>query len=236
MLKTLEEAYRVPVDVEFAWNRGRLHILQCRPLGTSDAAERHTVPAGVPAADRVFSARRWVNDGRLPDVRYLVLIDPRDYARIDSAEERHEVARAVGRLNEALADRPFVLLGPGRWGSRDLRLGVPVTFAEICHAGALVEIARRREGYVPEPSFGTHFFQELVEAGILYLPLYPDDPDVTFNEEILLGSENALARILPSEAHLAPVVRVIDVERSFPGRRLDLVLDGEAQDALCFLR
>jgi hypothetical protein len=177
-----------------------------------------------------------VNNGYLKGIGYVVLVDPRDYAAIGTPERRHEVARCVARLNEALAGQVYVLLGPGRWGSQDLRLGVRVAFADICHARALVEIARRREGYVPEPSFGTHFFQELVEGGILYLPLYPDDPDVVWNESFLRGSANSLSDVLPGEAGLADVVRVIDVARVRPGRTLELTMDGEAQDALCFLR
>ena len=61
--------------------------------------------------------------------------------------------------------------------------GVQVTYADINNTAALIEIARQRSSYVPELSFGTHFFQDLVEANIRYLPLYPDDRDVLFNEK-----------------------------------------------------
>ncbi len=97
-----------------------------------------------------------------------------------------EVARAVGRLNRILPKRGFALIGPGRWGSRgDIRLGVPVTYADISNAAVLIEIARQRGGYVPDLSFGTHFFQDLVESSIRYLPLYPDDPETIFAAPLL---------------------------------------------------
>ena len=198
ILTTLEEAYRVPVDFEFAVNAGKLHVLQCRPLGNLDAGARHLLP------ERRVGGRPGVQHEPLGQQRpasriidYVVLIDPRDYARIESVNRRLEVGRVVGRVNDALADKVFMLMGPGRWGSQDLRLGVRVAFADIGHARVLVEIAREREGYVPEPSFGTHFFQELIEAAIHYLPLYPDDKDSVYNEKWLNEGPNALAEIVP---------------------------------------
>ena len=128
-------------------------------------------------------------------------------------------------------------MGPGRWGTQDLRLGVRVGFADISNASALIEIARSSEGVVPEPSFGTHFFQELVEAHITYLPLYPDDPGVVFNDRILRESPNALTELIGEDARdFEPVIRVIDVPKLTDGRTLDLVMDGEVQEALCYVR
>jgi hypothetical protein len=233
ILRMLEAAYETPVDVEFAADGEKLHVVQCRPLGAETAQAWTPVPADVPPEDRVFAARRYVNNGRVEGIEYLVLNDPRDYVPL-SREERHAVARAVGEVNDALQGRRFLLMGPGRWGSQDIRLGIQVTFADICNASALIEIARASEGYAPEPSFGTHFFQDLIEASILYLPLYPEEE--TFNERILLGSENALARLRPRQAPLEKVVRVIDVARSCPGRTMHLAMDGEAQQALCYLK
>lgn len=236
ILETLEEAYRVPVDFEFAVNGGKLHVLQCRPLGNLDEGARHPVPDDVSVVDQVFSTSRWVSNGLVENIDYVVLIDPRDYAGIESVNRRLEVGRAVGRVNDALASHTFMLMGPGRWGTQDLRLGIRVAFADIGNARVLVEIAREREGYVPEPSFGTHFFQELIEADIRYLPLYPDDPGAVFNEDWLRGGPNALAEIAPECAELADVVRVIDVKQMAPGRTLQLVMDGERQEALCYVR
>ena len=150
-------------------------------------------------------------------------------------QRRVDVARIVGRINDVLQGSSFILMGPGRWGSRDLRLGIPVDFADLCHARGLIEIAREHEGYLPEPSFGTHFFQEMVEADILYLPLYPDEKGVVFNETFLHESRNALTDLLPEAGAHVDTVRVIDVAKEAPGRRLRLVMDGEMQDALCFL-
>ncbi|MFI5402835.1 MAG: PEP/pyruvate-binding domain-containing protein [Planctomycetota bacterium] len=230
ILKTLEVAYETPVDVEFAADDDKLYVVQCRPLGGDTARASTPVPPNIPPENQLFSARRYVNNGLLDGIEYVVLIDPRDYGPL-SKDERHAVARAVGEVNDALHGKPFLLMGPGRWGSQDIRLGVQVTFADLCNAGALIEIARPSEGFAPEPSFGTHFFQDLIEASILYLPLYPDE--AVFNEKILLGGENALPRLVRKPAK---GVRVIDVKASFPGRSLHLAMDGEAQQALCYLK
>jgi len=229
ILKTLEDAYETPVDVEFAADDD-IYVVQCRPLGGDTARASTPVPPNIPVEDQVFSARRYVNNGRLEGIEYVVLIDPRDYGPL-SKGERQAVARAVADVNDALEGKRFLLMGPGRWGSQDIRLGIQVTFADICNASALLEIARASEGFAPEPSFGTHFFQDLIEASILYLPLYPEE-DV-FNEKILLGSENVLPRLGGTSAK---GVRVIDVRASFPGRSLHLAMDGEAQQALCYLK
>ena len=113
-----------------------------------------------------------------------------------------------------------------RWGSRgDIKLGVPVGYSDISNTAALVEVARKKANYVPEPSFGTHFFQDLVESNIKYIPLYPDDPGTVFNEIILLGTSNILADILPEFAYLDKVIRVIDVANSFDGKALHINID-----------
>jgi hypothetical protein len=146
------------------------------------------------------------------------------------------VARAVGAVNKALPKKKFLLMGPGRWGSRgDIRLGVPVTYADICHTSILVEIARKKGSYLPDVSFGTHFFNDLVESGINYLPLYPDDPEVVWNEDFLQGAANCLAEVTPEYADMEGVVRVIRVADAANGRLLQIVMDAEADKALAFL-
>ena len=86
-----------------------------------------------------------------------------------------------------------------------------VTYADISNTAMLIEIARRKGDYVPDLSFGTHFFQDLVESRIRYLPLYPDDRDIAFNELFLRSADNLLPTMLPEFAHLSDTVRVIDV-------------------------
>jgi hypothetical protein len=111
---------------------------------------------------------------------------------------------------------------------------VNVTYSDINNTAMLVEVARQKRDYVPEPSFGTHLFQDLVEASIRYLPLYPDEPGSVFNEDFLLGAENALTKILPGSEALANVIHVIDVTGG-TGTTLQVLMNGESGEAVAML-
>jgi hypothetical protein len=112
---------------------------------------------------------------------------------------------------------------------------VPVTYSDISNTAVLIEIARRKGGYLPDLSFGTHFFQDLVESAIRYLPLYPDEPDVVFKEEFFSDSPNALTDFAPELGRLAQVVRVIDVPRLTGGLTVRILMNGETEEAVGFL-
>jgi hypothetical protein len=236
LLKLLQEKLGSPVDVEFASDGKDLYLLQCRPQSFADESQAAVLPTDVPPERVVFSANRFVSNGRVPDVTHVVYVDPESYASIPSLETLREVGHAVGRLNKLLPRRQFILMGPGRWGSRgDIKLGVAVTYSEINNAAVLIEIARRKGSYVPDLSFGTHFFQDLVEAQIRYLPLFPDDPGVDFNERFLLDSPNILASLVPEAAHLSKTVRVIDVPGATGGLVLKVRMNADLDRAVAIL-
>jgi hypothetical protein len=236
ILDLLEEGLEEPVDVEFAHDGECLHVLQCRALSLASSANHIPIPSGIPESAIIFSANRFVQMAQAKNLEWVVLIDPRDYEKLPSREAMLRVAKAVGALNRKLPARRFILMGPGRWGSRgDISLGVPVTYADICHTAMLLEVARKKGAYVPDVSFGTHFFQDLVEAEITYLPLYPDEDNTIWNEAFLNNSPNALGEIVPQFADLEGVVKVIDVLKAGDGRYLHVIMDGEADRALAFL-
>jgi pyruvate,water dikinase len=228
LLQLLREKMKTPVDIEFASDGRDLYLLQCRPQGETLGAAPAPIPPDLPRDRVLFSAHRYVSNGHVRDISHVVYVDPDAYASLEPDRIR-EVGRAVGRLNRLLPKRQFVLMGPGRWGSRgDIHLGVPVTYADISNAAMLIEIARRKGGYVPDLSFGTHFFQDLVESSIRYLPLYPDDPEVAFNASFFTRSANALRDLLPEFEPLADVLRVIDVPRTTGGQILRVLMNDAA--------
>jgi hypothetical protein len=142
----------------------------------------------------------------------------------------------VGRLNKLLPRRRFILIGPGRWGSRgDIKLGVKVSYSDISNTAALVEIARQIENYLPDLSFGTHFFQDLVEAEIRYLPLYPDEKGTIFQENFFRKSPNILPHILPDFADLADTLKVIDVPAASGGLVLRILMNADLDEAVGIL-
>jgi hypothetical protein len=236
LLKLLSDAFGTPVDLEFAVDSRGLSLLQCRPQSYGPETTPPPLPRDVPSERILFSANRHVPNGRLSNLTHVVFVDPDAYARIATLEELRRVGRAVARLNQLLPKRRFALIGPGRWGSRgDIRLGVSVTYADVNNTALLVEVARARGGYAPDPSFGTHFFQDLVEADIRYLPLYPDSEGVVFNWSFFKASTNVLAELLPEHADLAEVLFVIDVPRASGGQVLEVLMNAELDEAVGIL-
>ena len=233
LLSLLRESLGTPVDIEFAYDGQNFYILQCRPQSWGEESTPAPIPRDIPPERVVFTANRYVSNGRVPDLTHLVYVDPEAYGAVGSADDMREVGRIVGRLNKLLPRRQFALMGPGRWGSRgDIRLGVPVTYADINNTAVLVEMARKKGNYVPDLSFGTHFFQDLVEASIRYLPLYPDDPGVRFHEAFLRRSANILEALLPDAGRFAEVIRVIDVPGVTEGLVLRILMNAELQEAV----
>jgi pyruvate, water dikinase len=236
ILQILQNALGSPVDVEFAHDGRHFYILQCRPQTGGGDEQRMPIPLSIPAHRKLFSAEKYVTNAQIAGIRYVVYIDPQDYGRLSSMSDMVSVGEAVSRLNGLLPRRAFILMGPGRWGSRgDITLGVRVTYADISNTAMLVEVARKKGSYVPDLSFGTHFFQDLVEARIRYLALYPDETDIVFNEEFFRQSPNLLGELLPDYAFLGDVVRVIDVPAVSDGCELQVIMDGDKEEALGFL-
>jgi hypothetical protein len=236
MLTVLEEAFGSPVDIEFAHDGQHLHLLQCRTQSSSEDCGPSSIPRDLPPERVLFTARRFVSNGRVPDLTHIVYVDPERYAALPTADRLKSVGRAVGQVNKLLPAKRFILLGPGRWGSRgDIKLGVPVNYSDISNAAMLVEIARRRGQFTPDLSFGTHFFQDLVEAKIRYLPLYPDEAGIRFHEEFLRGAPSVLLDLLPSAGPIADTLRVIDVPAVASGRVLRVLLNADLDEAIGFL-
>jgi hypothetical protein len=119
------------------------------------------------------------------------------------------------------------MIGPGRWGSSNIDLGVPISYADIYNSSALIELAYSHKGITPEPSYGTHFFQDLVESQIYPLAVYPDLPGDLLNEEFFNHAKNQLAALLPEAADYADCLKVIDVAGERPNASLEISMDGE---------
>ena len=235
ILELLEREIGSPVDIEFASDGRDLYLLQCRPQSSGGAAPPAVIPHDVPQERILFSARRFVSNGTVPNITHVVYVDPEQYSRLPTLDALRAVGRAVGKLNKILPKHQFILMGPGRWGSRgDIKLGVNVTYADINNTAALIEIARKKGNYLPDLSFGTHFFQDLVEAPIRYLPLYPDDEGIVFNEGFLRLAPSLLVDLLPEFVDLADTIRVIDVPRVSDGMILRLLMNAGKEEALAF--
>lgn len=242
-LMRLEQAYDRPVDVEFTVEiitntstpEYKLSILQCRPLSQREIDVRVQIPANLPEEDILFNSSVLVPDGRAEEIRFIIFVDPYEYRQIPTITQKAEIGRAIGRINEALAKSRFVIMGPGRWGSSNLDLGVRVSYADIYNTKALIEISVASEQGVPALSYGTHFYQDLVESGIYSLPLHLEDKRSIFNWKFFKNAENRLVYYSPQDAELAPYLKVIDIELESDGRRLAILMDGTQDEAVGFL-
>ena len=158
------------------------------------------------------------------------------YAAVPSYEAKHQIARTIGRLNKKLEGYRFILVGPGRWGSSNIDLGVRVTYADIYNTSMLIEVAFAGPDGTPEVSYGTHFFQDLVEANIYPLPLYPDEAGTVFDRSFFRNTASRLADLLPDERALQNTVRVIHVPSVTGGRLLEVVMNSEEEKAIGYVR
>lgn len=236
VINLLENTLDTPVDIEFAHDGKNFYLLQCRPQSYSEYRAPAPIPKDTHEEKIIFSANRYISNGRVQDITHIVYVDPQKYSELPDKESLVKVGRTVGALNKLLPKRQFILMGPGRWGSRgDIKLGVNVTYSDINNTAVLIEIARKKGKYMPDLSFGTHFFQDLVEARIRYLPLYPDDKDIIFNERFLMRSTNILPDVIPEFASLADTVRLIDIPEVTGGQVLQILMNAELNEALGIL-
>jgi len=236
ILDRLQDSYQHPIDIEFAHDGKDFYLLQCRSQSAREESQPVAIPAYIPPENLLFSANRYISNGMVTDLRYIVYVNPQKYGDLADYQTLLSVGRAVGKLNKLLPRRKFVLMGPGRWGSRgDIKLGVSVTYSEINNTALLIEIAKKHKDYVPDLSFGTHFFQDLVESNIRYLPLYPDDEGNFFNESFFLNSANKFADFLPDSGQLAEVIQVIDLADLKGRQNLTVIMNAENEKAVGML-
>ena len=236
LLAILERAYDYPVDIEFTGtyaSDGRLYLnlIQCRPLQTRGIqSKRVEIRQGNDAQTLFRSIGSFMGGSIVQPIARVIAVDPQGFMGL-ILSDKYELARIIGRLNRLIKARdqlPSLLIGPGRWGTSTPRLGVPVRFAEINAMTAIAEVAFSAGGLQPELSFGTHFFQDLVETGIFYVALNPDKQGCTLNAAMLASLPNRLADLLPDDARFAEVLRVVDLPPGF-----QLLADIMSQQVVC---
>jgi hypothetical protein len=238
ILKALENAYSYPVDIEFTANfiedgNTMINLLQCRPLQTRGRQARVEMPSSVDPARVLFQTEGCSMGGSIAQgIRRVVYIDPEGYARL-SLSQKYDVARLIGRLNNLTRHKDSdatILFGPGRWGTSTPSLGVPVGFHEISNAAVLVEMAHEGSSMMPELSFGTHFFQDLVETDIFYVALFPNRENVVLNSDLLMQMPNMLSELRPEAGKYESVVHVYEMDRE----KLQIFGDLVSRKVLCY--
>lgn len=213
LLSVMEDAMRLPVDIELTYESSTdsLTMVQLRPLSIFEDLGRREIPKDIPEEDILLKGNRMVANGSLEGISTLVFVDPDIYGK---SPDFYEVARAVGNANAVLEGERYILVGPGRWGSANPTLGVPIQYNEISNSGCLVEVGIPSQGLTPELSFGTHFFLDLDVDNIHYLPVFDGTEGDIFNREWFAKT--------PYEMGSHPCVRI------YRGK-FDVYLDGEEE-------
>ena len=235
ILKKLQNAYGRPVDVEFAWDNNKFYLLQCRTLATSKFSGKVHIPGDILDDQTIFKNNRVVTSGIFSNIEYVVYICPKEYSKIATYDEKLKVGKAVSILNRHLTGKRFALFGPGRWGSNDINLGVKVGYEDINQTLILGEIAFDKDGDTPEVSYGTHFFNDLVEAEIAPIAIFPDYEESCFNEAFFKESDNILQSITGDFDSVKDAVHVIHVPSSQNGKFLHIYQDSQDQKGIGFL-
>jgi hypothetical protein len=173
--------------------------------------------------------------GRVSEIRYVLFVPPEGYFSLPTPAARAELGQTIGRLNAALEDEIFICLGPGRWGTTNPDLGVRIGYGDIYNTKALIELTGQGIGDAPDASFGTHFFQDLVESNIYPLAVYLDDEDVIFNREFFYQTPNQLEDFLPNLTETDKSVRLIKVGLFRRNHHIELVMDDEQGRSVAYL-
>jgi hypothetical protein len=244
VLQLLETHYKSPVDTEFALEiinpedrpEVQITLLQCRPQSHMQDGVEVQIPSDLEDEDIIFSTQTMVPQGAVQNIRYVLFVPSEKYFSLVSQTERTLLERSIGQLNSALKDETFIAVGPGRWGTSTPDLGVHVTYSDIYNSHALVELAGETIGASPEPSFGTHFFQDLMEADIYPLGVFLDDDNTIFKREFFYSTPNRLDEFVSVDnSRVSAALRLIAVHDYRPNHHLDLIMDAQKSYAVAFL-
>ncbi|WP_297827185.1 PEP/pyruvate-binding domain-containing protein [uncultured Methanobrevibacter sp.] len=237
LLKTLEDAYDYPVDIEYTVNIGEngsfvVNLLQCRPLQISTTKEIIEIPED---AGETYFHIKCASMGRSRKEKFetLVYVDSHKYYEYPYAK-KSLIARIIGEINAYCknSERTSMLIVPGRIGTSSPELGIPVVFAEISQFKAILEESYSKVGYVPELSYGSHMFQDLVEADIYYGAIFENDKCLAFNKDLIKEYSNKLFEINPElDDEIYDMIHVVDFEDA----NLEFYHDMVNDESKCFL-
>ena len=176
LVKIIKELLRVggtgmgsPVEIEFASTtnekgKPEFYILQIRPLaGLKEKKQIKIKQADIDAS--FIHTNKALGNGALEGIRDILFIPPDKFDNTRTLD----IAQEIGQMNKELEGSPYLLVGPGRWGTRDHSLGIPVEWEHISNARAMVEASL--EDFRIDPSHGTHFFHNITSLGIMYFSI-----------------------------------------------------------------
>lgn len=240
----LETHYGSPVDTEFTVEvlnpdeqpDVQITLLQCRPQSHIHETVDVQIPNNLEKENIIFSSQTMVPQGAVKDIQYVLFVPSEGYFRLETQAERTQLERVIGQLNSLLKDNTYIAVGPGRWGTSTPDLGVHVAYGDIYNARALVELAGEEVGASPEPSFGTHFFQDLMEANIYPLGVFLDEEGTIFKKDFFYGTRNRLTEFIDVEnPRVVAALKLIAVTDYRLNASISLIMDANKSRAVAFL-
>ncbi len=244
MLSVLEKAYHQPVDVEFTLSITEsqigkpeicISLVQCRPQAQLMTSAQVHIPKKLEEKDIIFESHFVVPQGVIENVSYIIYAEHQAYFSLPTNIDRSNLARAIGKLNKKLEGETFICVGPGRWGSSNADLGVPIAYGDIYNAKALVELSGEDIGMPPEPSLGTHFFQDLMESQIFPLAIPMDQPENFINDQFFRETPNCIADYLELEPALKNALRLIRVSDYRTNSVMRILMNDDEGRAVAYL-
>ena len=217
MLRCIQDEYDYPVDTEFTINISdngdySIDLLQCRPLQVQKTSSGTVIPEGI-KEENILLENKGSSMGmsKANELDIVAYVDPVKYYNMPY-NDKPAVARLIGKLNWHFRDqgKHMMLIVPGRVGTTSPELGVPTSFADISAFEIICETEESRAGYNPELSYGSHIFQDLVEAEILYTAVFNNPKTIHFEPARLESSPDVISTFTDDDA-LAGIVHVFDV-------------------------
>jgi hypothetical protein len=217
MLRCIQDEYKYPVDTEFTINISEngeysIDLLQCRPLQVQTEASGTVIPPDIPS-ESIFleSVGASMGMSKATELDIIVYVDPVKYYNMPY-KDKNLVAKLIGRINWHFRDlgKHMMLIVPGRVGTTSPELGVPTAFSDISAYEIICETEETKAGYNPELSYGSHIFQDLVEAEILYTAIFNNEKTLHFHPDRLASSPDIVSEFEQNPA-LTDIVRVYDV-------------------------
>ena len=218
ILCLLQKCYQNPVDIEYTVNiapNGEyvVDLLQCRPLQQTKEGDMVRVPEAAPESTVLETEKVSMGFSREFAVDVAVLIDPVRYYQMPYRDKTRirDVLSAVNWKLRGMNKR-MVLFTPGRICTSSVELGVPSSFSDISEFDLITEISETEAGYIPELSYGSHIFQDLVEAEILYTAVFKDSSTLAYRPELLQIFPDELDRYTSDHEQLGQIIHVYNTD------------------------
>lgn len=236
MVKVLEQTLGYPVEIEFSSDGHHVYLLQCRPQNRLAPEPPPPLPATIARNDLILATNRFVTTDFAADIRYLVFIDPDRYPALEEDLGPPAIGRLLRHINLQLPRGQYMIVGPAYsddYGS--VLFGATIRYSSISRCRLLVEISHDDSDCRPESIYGSHFYKDLIEGDIRYLPLYPSGGERMLNLDWLRNAPNMLDEVTSEFSHASDALKVIDIDRLHPGSVVHVVMNRSVGRAVAVL-